>query len=109
MSCIGNLDHPLKNRRCEKRMIMEQRGANVELAREGLIERNAVLERESAQDLVCQVLVRERASEKGGTEGVDSAVDGQSQLLSDLRHRRGNEAIEGSNPRSMREACWEAS
>jgi hypothetical protein len=35
----------LKNRHFEKRLIKEQRGANVELAREGLMERDAVLER----------------------------------------------------------------
>jgi hypothetical protein len=34
-----------------------------------------MLERESPPDLVCKVLVRERASEKGGTEGVESAVE----------------------------------
>jgi hypothetical protein len=31
--------------------------------------RDAVLERESPPELVCKVLERERASEKGGTEG----------------------------------------
>jgi hypothetical protein len=56
--------------------------------------RDAVLERESAPELVCKV----RESEKGGTEGVDSAIVGQSLLPSELRHRRGNEAIERSNP-----------
>jgi hypothetical protein len=69
------VDHPLKNRHCEKRLIKEKRGANVELTREGLIERDAVLERESAPDLVCKILVRERASAKGGTEGVESAAE----------------------------------
>jgi hypothetical protein len=73
----------------------EQRGANVELAREGLMERDAVGERESAPHLACKVLERERASENGGTEGVGSAVEEQSQLPSELRYRRGNEAIEG--------------
>src|SRR5206468_12262904 len=38
--------------------------------------REAVLERESAPDLVCKVLESERASEKGGSEGVDSAIEG---------------------------------
>ena len=50
---LATCDHPLKNRHCEKRLIEEQRGANVELAREGLMERDAVLERESASDLIC--------------------------------------------------------
>jgi hypothetical protein len=60
--------------------------------------REAVLERESAPELVCTVLVSERASEKGGTEGVDSAIEGQSLLPSDLRHIRGNQVFERSNP-----------
>ena len=57
-----------------------------------------MLERESAPELVCNVLESERASEKGGTEGVDSAIEGQSLLPSGLRHIRGNEVIERSNP-----------
>ena len=65
--------------------------------------RDAVLERESAPELVCTVL----ESEKSGTEGVDSAIGWLSLLSSGLRHRRGNEAFEGSNPRSTHEACWE--
>jgi len=32
------LDHPFKNRHFEKRLIKEKRGANVELAREGLLD-----------------------------------------------------------------------
>jgi hypothetical protein len=71
--------------------------------------REAVLERESAPDLVCKVLERERASEKGGSEGVNSAIEGQSLLLSELRRRRGNEVIERSNPFSTYETCWGAS
>jgi len=67
-----------------------------------------VLERESAPELVYEVLESERASEKGGTEGVNSAIEGQSLLLSGPRPRRGNEVIEGSNPLSTHEACWEA-
>ena len=38
--------------------------------------REAVLERESAPERVCKLLERERASEKGGTEGVDSVIEG---------------------------------
>ena len=68
--------------------------------------REAVLERESALELVCKVLESERASEKGGTEGVDSATEGQSLLPSGLRHIRGNEVIERSNPLSTYETCW---
>jgi hypothetical protein len=71
--------------------------------------REAVLERESAPDLVCQVLESESASEKGGTEGVNSAIEGQSLLLSELRRIRGNEVIERSNPLSTYETCWGAS
>ena len=67
-----------------------------------------MLERESAPDLVCKVLERGRASAKGGTEAVGSAIEGQSLSPSEFRHRRGNEAIEKSNPRSTYEACWEA-
>ncbi|HEX9133724.1 MAG TPA: hypothetical protein VF844_15640, partial [Ktedonobacteraceae bacterium] len=37
-ACIGYLDHPFKNRHFEKRLIKEKRGANVELAREGLLD-----------------------------------------------------------------------
>ena len=71
--------------------------------------REAVLERESAPELVCKVLESEIASEKGGTEGVDSAIKGQSLLPSGLRHIRGNEVIERSNPLSTHETCWGAS
>jgi hypothetical protein len=46
---------------------------------------DAVFERESAADLVCKVLESERASEKGGTEAVGSAIEGQSLLPSGLR------------------------
>jgi hypothetical protein len=66
--------------------------------------RDAVLERESAPELVCKVL----ESEKGGTEGVDSAIEGQSLLPSGFRHIRGKEVIERSNPLSKHEACWGA-
>ena len=71
--------------------------------------REAVLERESAPELVCKVLESEIASEKGGTEGVDSATEGQSLLASGFRHIRGNEVIERSNPLSTHETCWGAS
>ena len=47
--------------------------------------RVVVLERENAPDLVCKVLERERASAKGGTERVGSAIDGQCLLASRLR------------------------
>ena len=46
---------------------------------------------------------------KGGTEGVDSVIEGESLLLSELRHRRGNEAIERSNALRTHETCWGAS
>jgi hypothetical protein len=36
--------------------------------------REAVLECESAPDLICKVLDRETASEKGGTEEVDPVI-----------------------------------
>jgi hypothetical protein len=36
-----------------------------------------MLESASPPDLVCKVLVRERASEKGGIEGVESAMGGK--------------------------------
>ena len=55
--------------------------------------RDAVLERESAPELVCTVLESERVSEKSGTERVDSAIGGQSLLSSGLRHIRGNEVF----------------
>jgi hypothetical protein len=67
--------------------------------------RDAVLKRASAPNLVCKVL----ESEKGGTERVDSAIEGQSLLPSGLRHIRGNEVIERSDPLSTYEACWGAS
>jgi hypothetical protein len=71
--------------------------------------RDVVLERESAPDLVCKVLERERASEKDGTEGVDSAIEGQRLLPSGLRHISGNGVIKRSNPFSTHETCWGAS
>ena len=52
----------------------------------------------SAPELMCKLLGSERASEKIGTEGVDSANEGKSLLSSALRQRRGNEVIERSNP-----------
>jgi hypothetical protein len=36
--------------------------------------RNAVLERESAPELICKLLWSERASETGGTEGIEPSV-----------------------------------
>ncbi len=57
-----------------------------------------MLERSRALDLVCKVLKSKVTSEKSGIEVVDSAIDGQSLLPSRLRHRRGNEVIERSNP-----------
>ena len=71
--------------------------------------RDAVLERESAPELVCRVLESEIASEKGGIERVDSEIEGQSLLPSWFRHIRGNEVIERSNPFSTHETCWGAS
>jgi hypothetical protein len=68
--------------------------------------REAVLEHESAPELMCNVLESEIASEKGGTKGVDSAIEEQSLLPSGLRHRRGNEVIGRSNPLSTYETCW---
>ena len=70
---------------------------------------DTVLERSRAPERVCKVLESERASEKGGTEGVDSAIEGQSLLPSGLRHIKGNEVIERSNPLSTHETCWGAS
>lgn len=60
--------------------------------------RDAVLERVSAPELICKILESEMASEKGGTELVDSAIEGQSPLPPRLRHIRGNEVFERSNP-----------
>ena len=68
-----------------------------------------MLERESAPELVCKVLESEIASENGGTEGIDSANEGQSQLLSGLRNIRGNEVTGRSKPLSTHETCWGAS
>ena len=65
-----------------------------------------MLERESPPDLVCKVLKSKVASEKGGIEVVDSAIEGQSLLPSKLRHIRGCEVIGRSNPLSTHEACW---
>ena len=49
------------------------------LRREELLSwaRDAVLERESAPELMCKILGSERVSEKGGTEVVDSAIEGK--------------------------------
>jgi hypothetical protein len=37
--------------------------------------RDAMLGRECASERACKVLKFERASEKGGTEGIDSAIE----------------------------------
>jgi hypothetical protein len=37
--------------------------------------RDAELEREITPDIICNVLRCERASEKDGTEGIDSAIE----------------------------------
>ena len=99
MSCIGCLDHPpSKNRHFEKRLIKEKREQMSSWQERISWTRDAVFERESAPDLVCKVLERGRASAKGGTEAVGSAIEGQSLSPSEFRHRRGNEANERSNP-----------
>ena len=54
-----------------------------------------MLERKSASDLVCKVLVRERASAKGGTEGVGSAIEGESLLGSGRRQTSGEGGSKG--------------
>jgi|SRR5215469_17868112 len=64
--------------------------------------------RESAPVLVSKVVEREIASGKGGTEGIDSATDGQTLLASGLRPARGNKVIKRSKARSTHEVCWEA-
>jgi hypothetical protein len=48
-----------------------------------------VLEHSHATELVCKVLGSDIASEQGGTERVESAIEGQSLLPSGLRHIRG--------------------
>jgi hypothetical protein len=48
-----------------------------------------------APELVYKVLESERASEKGGTEGVDSSIEEQNLLPSELRYIRGNAGSSG--------------
>ncbi len=62
----------LQNRHIEKPLIKEKKGANVELKSAYLLDEGAMLECESAPDLVCKVL----KSERDGTEGVASAIKG---------------------------------
>jgi hypothetical protein len=97
-SCIGYLVYPFKNRHFEKRLIKEKRERMSSWQERISWTRDAVLERESPPDLDCRVLERERASAKGGTERFGSAIEGESLLPSELRHRRGNEVLERSNP-----------
>jgi hypothetical protein len=61
-------------RHFEKRMI-KQKGERM-WSREEILSwtRDAVLERSHAPELMCKILGSERASEKGGTEVVDSAI-----------------------------------
>jgi hypothetical protein len=107
--CPGYLVHPIKNGTLRSHR-SKRKGEWMPNWKESVSwTRDAVLERESAPELVCKVLARERASEKDGTEGVDSAIEGQSPLPSGLRHIKGNEVFERSNPISTHEACWGAS
>src|SRR2546430_17409168 len=98
----------LQKQHFEKRLIKEKRKRMSSWQERVSWTRDAVRKRESAPDLVCKVLERGRASAKGGTEAVGSAIEGQSLSPSEFSHRRGNEAIERSNPRSTLDACWEA-
>ena len=75
-SCIGYLDHPFKNRHFEKRLIKEKRERMSSWQESVSWTRDAVLERESPPDLACRVLECGRASAKGGTERVGSAIEG---------------------------------
>ena len=102
-SCLLNF----KNRHFEKRLIKEKRVRMSSWQESISWTRDAVLERESAPDLL-------QGSQEGKSEckrrnrRLGSAIEGQSLLPSELRHRRGNEAIERSNPFSTCESCWEA-
>jgi hypothetical protein len=58
-----------QKRHFEKRLIKEKRERMSNWEESISWTRDAVLERESAPELVCKVLESERASEKGGTEG----------------------------------------
>jgi len=83
----------------------EKLGANVELGRECLLDEGCCVGAREHSRTCLQGL----ESEKGGIERVDSAIEGQSLLPSWLRHIRGNEVIERSNPFSTYETCWGAS
>ena len=75
-SSIGYLVYPFKNRHCEKRLIREKRERMSSRQERISWTRDAVLEREIPPDLACKVLERARASAKGGTERVGSAIEG---------------------------------
>jgi hypothetical protein len=66
-----------QKRHFEKRLIKEKRERMSSWEESVSWTRDAVLERESAPELVCRVLESEIASEKGGTERVDSAIRGK--------------------------------
>ena len=74
--CIGYLVYPFKNRHFEQRLIKEKRERMSSWQERISWTRDAVLERESPPELACRVLERGRASAKGGTERVGSAIEG---------------------------------
>ena len=92
--------HPFQNRHCEKRLIKEQRGANVELAREGLLdERWCVGARERSRS--GKVLNIEKTEPKGSAP--HSRGKACYYLGSDTYGR--NEMIVRSNSLSTYETC----
>src|SRR6266699_640114 len=63
-TCIGYLDHPFKNRHFEKRLIKEERGANVELTRDARLDEECCVGARERSELVCNGRERKIASEK---------------------------------------------
>ncbi len=68
-----------------------------------------MLEREIAPELMCEIIASERASEKGGTEVVDSAIKGKacchlgSGTEEEMRCSRGRIRYRGMRPAGERD------
>ena len=66
--CTGYLDHPFKNWHFEKRLIKEKRGANVELAREALLDEGCCVGARALPNLSARFSRAKKAEPKGSTQ-----------------------------------------
>ena len=69
LTCTGYLDHPFTNWHFEKRWIKEKRGANVELAREALLDGGCCVGARALPNLSARFSRAKERVKKGGTEG----------------------------------------